>query len=167
MIRDRRGMGLAGGFLLMLVFILLAGVLVDVYTLERARDWGFRAAQDAALIGASKGRDWESLSAAGIRLDPETAKTEAEHHVTAAAAAAGLTSYTIDVRVLPDFNGGTVAGYPPVSRASVFGHVDWASPEPAVGVYLEFPVATTFLGILNGNAPVTLHTFAAAGVAQP
>ena len=34
----------------------------------------------------------------------------------------------------------------------------------AMGVYLEIPVTTTLLGILNGNAPVTLHIFAAAGV---
>ena len=40
----------------------------------------------------------------------------------------------------------------------------WMETEPAVGVYLEAPVETVFLQVVNGNSAVTLHVFAAAGV---
>ena len=36
-----------------------------------------------------------------------------------------------------------------------------------MGVYLEMDVQTYILGLVNGNAPVAVHVFAAAGVATP
>lgn len=167
MIANRRGQGMLDGLLAMLVFVMLAAVLVDVWTLYQMREFGYRVARDAAFIGASRGRDWLSLTSEGIRLNAATAQSEAEGLIATEMAAKGITGYTTDVRVLADYNGGTIAGYPPLTQATTFGSANWTSPEPAVGVYLELPVTTAFLGILNGNAPVTLHVFAAAGVANP
>lgn len=154
------------GFLAMLVFIALAAGLVDIYRLYAARNWAYTVAQEAAMTGASRGRDWSSLSTDGnISLDPTLAKNEAQTMVTSQMSARGISSYVIDVRVLPDATGGSVDGYPPrpVRIGSSMGN--WNSNEPAVGVYLEVPVSWLMLDMLHTQEK-TVRVFAAAGVAQ-
>jgi hypothetical protein len=154
------------GFLAMLVFIALASGLVDIYRLYAARNWAYTVAQEAAMTGASRGRDWSSLTADGnICLDPTLAKNEAQTLVTSEMSARGISSYVIDVRVLPDATGGSVAGYPPrpVRMGGSMGN--WNSNEPAVGVYLEVPVSWLMLDMLHTQEK-TVRVFAAAGVAQ-
>ena len=67
-----------------MLFCLLAAALVDAYSLLEARNWGYQAAQQAALAGVSQGRDWSSLASppctggpAPIQLDGATAQTAA------------------------------------------------------------------------------------------
>ena len=69
---------------LVMLFFLLAAALVDAYSLLEARNWGYQAAQQAALAGVSQGRDWSGLVSppctggpAPIQLDGATAVTSA------------------------------------------------------------------------------------------
>jgi hypothetical protein len=166
MIHDRRGQSMVWGFLAMLVFIALSAGLVDIYRLYAARNWAYTVAQEAAMTGASRGRDWSSLATDGnIRLDPNLAKNEAQGLVTAEMSARGISSYSLDVRVLPEATGGSLAGYPPRPVRMGSGMGNWNSNEPAVGVYLEVPVSWLMLDMLHTQEK-TVRVFAAAGVAQ-
>ncbi len=166
MIRDRRAQSAVWGFLAMMVFIAIASGLVDIYRLYAARNWAYSVAQEAAMAGVSRGRDWSSIAVDGqIRLNEVIARDEAEKLVTAEMTARGISGYGMDVRVLPEPTGGTIAGYPvmPVRLGSGLG--DWICNEPAVGVYLEVPVDWLLLDRLNISLK-TVRVFAAAGVAQ-
>lgn len=166
MIRDRRGQSAVWGFLAMFVFIAIASGLVDLYRLYAARNWAYSVAQEAAMAGASRGRDWGAVATGGeIRLVEAIARDEAEQIVTTEMNARGVTGYTMDIRVLPEPDGGSIAGYPlrPVRLGSSLR--EWQSDEPAVGVYLEVPVNWLLLDRLN-IAVKTVRVFAAAGVAQ-
>ena len=75
MIRDRRAQSAVWGFLAMMVFIAVASGLVDIYRLYAARNWAYAVAQEAAMAGASQGRDWSAISAFGeIRLNASNGK---------------------------------------------------------------------------------------------
>ncbi len=166
MIRDRRGQSAVWGFLAMFVFIAIASGLVDLYRLYAARNWAYSVAQEAAMAGASRGRDWSAITVDGqMRLNAAIARDEAERLVTTEMTARGITGYTMDIRVLPDPGGGSIPGYPlsPVRLGNSLG--EWQSDEPAVGVYLEVPVNWLLLDRLN-IAVRTVRVFAAAGVAQ-
>jgi hypothetical protein len=166
MIRDRRAQSAVWGFLAMMVFIAIASGLVDLYRLYAARNWAYSVAQEAAMAGASRGRDWSAVAAGGeIRLVEAIARDESERLVTAEMNARGITGYTMDVRVLPDPAGGSIAGFPPrpVRLGTSLG--EWQSNEPSVGVYLEVPVNWFLLDRLN-IAVKTVRVFAAAGVSQ-
>ncbi len=166
MITDRRAQTAAWGLLATLLFVIVAGGLVDVYRLFAARNWAYSVAQEAALAGASRGRDWSSVGeSSDIRLVETTAQTTAENLVATEMDARGISDYAMDVRVLPNPGGGTVAGYPPKSVRLGEGLGDWSSSEPAVGVYLEIPVNWLLLDRL-GITGKTVSAFAAAGVAQ-
>ena len=79
MIRDRRAQSAVWGFLGMLVFIAIASGLVDIYRLNAARNWAYSVAQEAAMTGASRGRDWSSLMVDGnVRLDPDISNAQAQ-----------------------------------------------------------------------------------------
>jgi hypothetical protein len=150
----------------MLVFIAIASGLVDIYRLYAARNWAYSVAQEAAMTGASRGRDWSSLMIDGnVRLDPDISNAQAQAVIDSAMSSRGVAVYVKDVRVLPDPSGGSIAGYPPrpVRLASSAGN--WNSSEPAVGVYLEVPVNWLMLDMLNLNEK-TVRVFAAAGVAH-
>jgi len=154
------------GFLAMLVFIAVASGLVDIYRLYAARNWAYSVAQEAAMAGASRGRDWNSVGGDGnIGLNAATAQTEAQTLVMEEMAARGISDYEMDVRVLPDADGGSVSGYPPEKVRLGEGLGNWNSNEPAVGVYLEVPVNWLMLDQLNIQEKVVC-VFAAAGVAQ-
>lgn len=166
MIRDRRGQSAVWGFLAMFVFIAIASGLVDLYRLYAARNWAYSVAQEAAMAGASRGRDWSAITVDGqMRLNAAIARDEAERLVTTEMTARGISGYTMDIRVLPDPDGGSIAGYPlrPVRLGNSLG--EWQSDEPAVGVYLEVPVNWLLLDRLI-IAVKTVRVFAAAGVAQ-
>lgn len=166
MIHDRRAQSAVWGFLAMMVFIAIASGLVDIYRLYAARNWAYIVAQEAAMAGASRGRDWSAVAWDGqMRLNEAIAQDEAEKLVTAEMTARGITDFSMDVRVLPEPIGGTITGYPlsPVRIGGGLG--DWSSDEPAVGVYLEVPVNWLLLDRLNISMK-TVRVFAAAGVAQ-
>lgn len=166
MIYERRGQSAVWGVVAMLVLIAVAAGLVDIYRLYAARNWAYSVAQEAAMAGASRGRDWSSLSSDGaLRLDAVNAQDEAGQIVQKEMAARGVTGYLADIRVLPDATGGSLAGFPPRPVRLGTGMGDWSSGEPAVGVYLEVPVNWLMLDILDTSLK-SVHVFAAAGVAQ-
>jgi hypothetical protein len=166
MIFHRKAQTAVWGLLTTLLFVAIAGALVDVYRLFAARNWAYSVAQEAALTGASRGRDWDSIMAGGdIRLLPASAKAAAENLVAAEMDTRGVHGYGMDVRVLPDTSGGSVTGYPPrpVRLGNALGN--WTSDEPAVGVYLVVPVNWLFLDRI-GIVEKTVSAFAAAGVSR-
>lgn len=166
MIRDRRAQSAVWGFLGMLIFIALAAGLVDIYRLYAARNWAYSVAQEAAMAGASRGRDWSSLMMDGnVRLDSDRSSIEAQAVIDSAMNSRGIAVYANDVRVLPNPDGGSIAGYPPQPVRLTSGAGNWTSSEPAVGVYLEVPVNWLMLDMLNLNEK-TVRVFAAAGVAH-
>jgi hypothetical protein len=166
MIWERKAQSAVWGVVAMLVFIAIAAGLVDIYRLYAARNWAYAVAQEAAMTGASRGRDWTALlSDSAIRLNAATAQTEAEQIVQQEMAARGITGYVSEVRVLPDAAGGSVTGFPPRSVRLGAGMGSWSSDEPAVGVYLEVPVNWVMLDMLSTSLK-TVRVFAAAGVAQ-
>jgi len=168
-----RGQIAVGYVVLVMLFFLLASVLVDAYSLLEARAWGYQAAQQAALAGVSQGRDWDGLSSplctggpAPIQLDANAAESAAASLLQQEMALRGVTGYSFDIRVLPDYDGGSIPGFPPKTVRLGEGRSSWSSPEPAVGVYLSFPVST-FLMSFVGRPTVQLYVFASAGVVQP
>lgn len=166
MIRDRRAQSVVWGFLAIMIFVAVAAGLVDVYRLYAARNWAYGVAQEAALTGASRGRDWSSVTGGGaMRLNAAAAKDEAQKLVAAEMAARGIPHYFMDVQVLPDATGGIVNGYPPGPVRLGTGMGNWSSNEPAVGVYLEVPVSWLVLDMFNTQAK-TVRIFSAAGVGQ-
>ncbi len=161
------------GALLITVFVLLAATLVDGYSLLEARNWGYQAAQQAALAGVSAGRDWTSLNKQvctggpqPIRLISATTWNATVSLLQQELGLRGIGSYSYDVRVLPDYGGGSVSGYPPQTVRLGAGRGYWSSSEPAVGVYLSFPVNTFLLSFI-GRQTVQVNVFAAASVHQP
>lgn len=166
MITDRRAQTAVWALLVTLLFVAIAGGLVDVYRLYAARNWAYVVAQEAALAGVSKGRDWPSITTSGeIRLVEATARGVAENLVAAEMNARGISGYSMDVRILPNSDGGTIPGYPPrpVRLGGSLG--SWSSDEPAAGVYLEVPVKWLLLDRI-GIAEKTVAAFAAAGVSR-
>ena len=166
MIFERKAQSAVWGLLTILILVVIAGGLVDIYRLYAARNWAYSVAQEAALAGASRGRDWDTVLNSGfIQLDQAVANTEAQNLVNSSMQARGITGYTYSIRVLPDPFGGTVSGFPPRPVRLGEGLSDWSSNEPAVGVYLEVPVQWTILDIFGIDLK-TVRVFASAGVAQ-
>ena len=163
---DRKAQAALWGFLAMLALIAIAAGLVDLYRLFAARNWGYAVAQEAALLGASKGRDWVAFAAGGLaRLDVAAAQAEAEGLARAELAQRGIAAYQLDVRVLPEPDGGMIPNFPPHPVRLGQGLGAWSSDEPAVGVYLSFPVEWLLLDQI-GIAQKSVSVFAAAGVTQ-
>ncbi len=164
------------GVFVTLIFFLIAAALVDVYTLLEARNWGYQAAQQAALAGVSAGRDWSQgtvdvaegcLGPGAIELDAAIARSTTIQVLASEMNGRGVMGYSHDVRVLPDHDGGSVEGYPPRPRRLGEGRGDWSAEEPSVGVYLTFPVSTFLMSAFVGRSSVQLKVFAAASVGQP
>jgi hypothetical protein len=166
MLMQRRAQSAVFGFLLILVLVAVAAGLVDTYRLFAARNWAYTVAQEAALTGASRARDWSSVASTGdIRLDAATAQQDATDLVTTEMANRGITNYDLDVRILPDPTGGTIVDYPPLPVRLGAGRGSWVTSEPAVGVYLAMPVHWMMLDTL-GIVGKTVTVFASAGVAH-
>ncbi len=165
--RDETGQAAVASFVLTMILVLIAGGLVDVYRLQEARNWGYRAAEAAALAGATLGRDLAPLydpAIEGPRVDPVTGHIRAEEVLRESLDRRGVTDASYQIEVLEW--GGTMLGFPPVARADMWMASDWTSSEPAVGVYLEMPVETWLLGLVSGDKAVDVHVFAAAAVTE-
>ena len=159
--------------LLVMLFVLLASALVDAYSLLEARNWGYQAAQQAALAGVSQGRDWSSLASppctggpAPIKLVSSTAQQAAATQLQQEMTLRGISNYSTDIRVLPAYTGGVISGFPPIPTRLGAARGTWGSTEPAVGIYLSFPVST-FLMSFVGRPMVQIEVFASASVHQP
>ena len=168
-----RGQVAVQAVLLILLFFLLAITLVDVYAMLEARNWGYQVAQQAALAGVSQGRDWNSLTnppctsgPAPIKLDWAAAQSGATDILERELIMRGISSAAYDVRVLPDYEGGTISGFPPSTVRLGEGRGSWSMSQPSVGVYLSFPVLT-FLTSFVGRPTVQINVFASASVHQP
>jgi len=156
---------------LAMLFTGLAGALVDVYVLLEARNWAYQVAQQAALVGVSKGREWSGITSdrgclEAMTLDEGTARSEAESLLQKEMGLRGITNYDHEVRVLPDAAGGSVPGFPPESVRLGEGRGAWSMSEPSVGVYLSFQVQT-FLLAFFGRPHVQIDVFAAGSIHQP
>src|SRR5665648_209949 len=166
MIIERKAQSAVWGLLTILILVVIAGGLLDIYRLYAARNWAYSVAQEAALTGASRGRDWNAVLNTGlIQLDGAVASGSALAVITSAMQARGISTYAVSIRVLPDPFGGTLPGFPPqpVRLGDSLGV--WSSTEPAVGVYLEVPLQWTILNMF-GIDWKTVRVFASAGVAQ-
>ena len=160
------GQATAATVVLVMVFVFIAGAAVDLYRLQEARSWAYRAAEAAALAGATLGRDLSTVTTHGTaRLEPGTATLVAEQSLVAALQRRGVSGYTYDIRV-SEWGGDVFTNYPVVTRAEMWENRDWSPTEPSVGVYVALPVSTYIFGLVNGNAPVTVHAFAAASIAD-
>ena len=149
--------------LLLMIVLLVAGGLVDVYRLQATRAWAYRAAEAAALSGAALGRDFSTVYTVGSpRLDPGAGYANAEKILTAEIARRGLADVTYRIEA-SEWGGEEFAGFPPVARADLWSAGNWSVKEPAVGVYVEVAVPTFLLG-LTQQGVVTVHAFAAAGI---
>jgi len=160
--RERGQIMIAGALLLMIV-MLVAGGLVDVYRLQEVRAWAYRAAEAAALAGAAQGRDFSTVYTIGQpRLDPGLGYAGAEKTLAAEVAQRGLAGVTYRIEV-SEWGGEEFAGFPPIARADLWNAGNWSVKEPAVGVYVEVAVPTFLLG-LTQQGVVSVHAFAAAGI---
>jgi hypothetical protein len=166
MIRDRTAQSAVWGLLAILILVLVASGLVDIYRLYAVRNWAYSVAQEAAMTGASRGRDWSAVtSSAEIRLDAARAQNEASQIVSTEMSARGISGYTADIRVLPNPGGGEMTDFPPVPVRLGLGRGSWSSNQPAVGVYVSLPVNWLILDRL-GILSKTVDVFASAGVAE-
>jgi hypothetical protein len=183
--RRSRGQVIVLATILVLLFVLIAAVLIDVYHLEEARNWGYNVAQNSAMAGVSLGRDWNSFEATldpmapvptpredkcvepgKISLSEGLAWSTANEMCNREMDARGITGYSCTIHVLPLPNGGAgEPGWPPDGRlGGAMG--DWHAHNPAVAVYVTFPVHTFFMSIV-GRSSVEIHVFAAAESSQP
>ena len=166
--RDERGSAAIAGLFFTLILMVLAAAIVDVYRLQDMRTFAYSAANDAALRGASMGRDWDRFTTTGeMYLDPYAAADAAQGALQQVLQARGITGYDYRVGVMPNPGGGTFTlPAPCLPRASFWDTVTWTETQPAVGVCVVVPVQTILFGLVNGNQPVTVNAFAAAGVVE-
>ncbi len=167
-LQDERGSASIAGLFFTLILMVLAAAIVDVYRLQDTRTFAYSAANDAALRGASFGRDWNQFMATGqLVLEPQAATDAAQSAVESVMQARGITSFRYQIGVMPDPGGGTAnLPAPCVSRASLWNTTTWTETKPAVGVCVEVQVSTILFGLVNGNQPITVNAFAAAGVVE-
>ncbi len=166
MVRDRAAQSAVWGLIAILFLVLVASGLVDIYRLYSVRNWAYSVAQEAAMTGASRGRDWSAVkTSAEIRLNADTAQNEANQIVRVELSARGISGYSADIRVLPNPGGGEMPDYPPNPVRLGLGRGSWSSNQPSIGVYLSLPVNWLILDHL-GIIPKTVNVFASAGVAE-
>ncbi len=167
-LNEERGSASIAGLFFTLILIVLAAAIVDVYRLEDTRTFAYSAANDAALRGSSLGRDWSQFMATGaMSLDPSTATNAAQGALVQAMQTRGITSYEYQIGVIPNPGGGTFnLPAPCIARASLWDTTTWSETQPAVGVCVEVQVPTILFGLVNGNQPITVNAFAAAGVVE-
>ena len=160
------GQALILGLCMLLVFLALATALVDGYALVEARNWGYQVAQQAALAGVSAGRRWDSVADGCMELDEDRSLETAVTVLESELGARGMSGTHYDVRILPEAFGGSLSGFPPQSVRLGGWHAAWTVDEPAVGVFLSFPIQTFLLSFF-GRPSIPIHVFASASVAQP
>lgn len=167
-VRDERGSAAIAGLLFTLILMVLAAAIVDVYRIQDTRTFAYSAANDAALRGASFGRDWDRFTATGeMYLDPYVATDAAQHALEQVMLTRGITRLQYQIGVIPNPGGGTFnLPAPCASRASLWNTTTWTETRPAVGVCVQVQVPTILFGLVNGNQAVTVNAFAAAGVVE-
>ena len=165
---DEQGSATVAGLFFTLIVVVLAAAIVDVYRLQDTRTFAYSAANDAALRGASLGRDWPRFMETGeLYLDPYAANDAAQNALDQIMQARGITNFQHVVGIMPNPGGGTFTlPAPCLPRASFWDSVTWTETQPAVGVCVVVPVQTILFGLVNGNQPVTVNAFAAAGVVR-
>jgi hypothetical protein len=170
---------------LILLFVLVTCGLIDVYHAEETRNWAYRAAQQAAMAGVSKGRNWELVQATPdpsiptpdaslgecadaplMNLNYDDAYAAARGRLIQEMAFRGVTGYAYDIRVITSALGGSEVGFPPNAVRLGDGRGHWQTSRPAVGVYLTFQ-ADTFLLSFIGIRQIPIYVFSAAEVVQP
>jgi len=183
-----RGQVLILAVIIILLFIVTATALIDVFHLEEARSWGYRVAQDAAIAGATyTSTRWDffqptvdplvdtptpradgCMNSIPVQLNESEAKDAATEMLTHEMGLRFVSpgDYTYTIEVLGDVDGGTVPNFPPVPVRLGASRGDWSAAHPAVGVYISFRVQTFMMSIV-GRSTVEIHVFAAAEVAQP
>jgi hypothetical protein len=168
MLRDERGSATVAGLFFTLILMVIAAAIVDVYRIQDVRTFVYSAANDAALRGASFGRDWDQFTATGeMTLDPYTATDAAQGALEQVMQTRGLSMFQYQIGVIPNPGGGTFnLPAPCTSSASLWNTTTWTETRPAVGVCVQVQVPTILFGLVNGNQPVTVNAFAAAGVVE-
>jgi hypothetical protein len=168
MLRDERGSATIAGLFFTLILMVLAAAIVDVYRIQDVRTFAYSAANDAALRGASFGRDWDQFTATGeMTLDPYVATDAAQGALEQVMQTRRLSSFRYQIGVIPNAGGGTFnLPVPCTSRASLWNTTTWTETRPAVGVCVQVQVPTILFCLVNGNQPVTVNAFAAAGVVE-
>jgi hypothetical protein len=182
-----RGQILILAVVVFFLFFLIATVLIDVYTLFEARNWGYRVAQQAALAGASYTTSkWTFIQPTvdpavdtptpnpngcvdpmRVQLDAIEAESAANEMLNRELATRDDVVVLVrEVEVHFQTNGDTTYAWPPGGVRLGVSDVDWTTDNPAVGVYLSFHVDTFLLSFL-GITPGDIHVFAAAEAAQP
>jgi len=186
-----RGQVLVLAVVIILLFIFSTTALIDVYHLEEARNWGYQVAQEAAMAGASYSssetrwiffqppvdpladtptpRPDGCMDSLPIQLNGPDALSAATDMLTYEMNLRGFVhpgNYDYEIRVLPDFNGGTADNFPPVPVRLGASRGNWSAAHAAVGVYISFRVSTFMMSIV-GRSTVQVHVFAAAEVAPP
>jgi len=181
----RRGQILVLGVVIFFLFFIVATVLIDVYTLFEARNWGYRVAQQAALAGTSFTpvkwmftpvavdpsdptptlRPDNCMLPIPLTLDLSEAEDAANNLLDAELAARGVTPLAREVRI-HQTNGETSIAFPPEPVRLGVSSPDWYTEYPAVGVYFSFRAQTFLLSTL-GITPGVIHVFAAAEAATP
>jgi hypothetical protein len=181
----RRGQLSVLAAVLILMFVLVTCGLIDVYHAEETRNWAYRVAQQAAMAGVSKGRNWDLVQAtpdpavptpdAGkgecadaplMDLNSDDAYVAARGRLVQEMEFRGVTGYAYDIRVISSALGGFEPGFPPdaVRLGEARGH--WQTSRPAVGVYLAFSTDTFLLSFI-GIRQIPIYVFSAAEVVQP
>lgn len=168
-LRSEQGNASIAGILFALILLALAAAIVDIYRIQDIRTFAYGAANDAALVGVSHGRDWNAFTATGqMSLNPIVAHASARNVLGDLMARRGLHTYTYQIEVLTNPND-VALDFPPVPRASLFcpsGPCAWTENRPAVGVYVAATIPTILFGIINGNRPIVVHVFVAAKVVE-
>jgi len=144
MLRDERGSGTIAGLFFTLILMVLAAAIVDVYRIQDVRTFAYSAANDAALRGASFGRDWDQFTATGeMALDPYAATDAAQGALEQVMQTRSISSFRYQIGVIPNPGGGTFnLPAPCISRASLWNTTTWTETRPAVGVCVQVQVQT-------------------------
>jgi len=154
------------GLLALWVILLVAAAAVDIYSLLETRNWAYQVAQNASMVGVHTGKNWSRVAIDGcLDLSQASATSAAQSAIVRSFNDRGITSYSYQIRVLPNAHGGAVTGWPPQPVRLGGGSGDWSNTEPSVAVYLSFQSDTYFLALL-GRPTVTISTFGAASLKQ-
>jgi hypothetical protein len=189
----RRGQVLVLAVVIFFLFFAVAVVLIDVYSLFEARNWGYRVAQQAALAGVSgSSTKWvvaqptatpdpyletptpgapDCIDPIMIELDAVEAYDDALAAMEAGMQTRGYSpgDYAYDIQVLPNYDGSggiPIPGFPPTPVRLGGSRGEWGSENPAVGVYIYFHVDTFLLESIGITSP-GISVFASAEVSQP
>ena len=166
--KEERGYATVWGVMVTALLILVVGAIYDVYSAFHYRTWAYEVASEAARYAVIEGQAWPAPVAFYMTGEPQIvpgkAVAKAREFVDDAMTARGISDYEVQVRVIVSEGGGSIPNFPPVRWAALDGR-DMHLSAPGVGVYLEFPVPTVWLGLIAQDK-FTVHVFAAAQIDQ-